>query len=127
MEQRWVGRYSNTSLEKEDQFPLVHRARYMVRLQLPLGKKQIENNTPYLAVYDELIVGFGKNIGENVYDQNRLGLIIGYKFNPLFRLEAGYLNHIQQLGREVDNKNVFQYNQGVIMNMWFNIDWSKNK
>jgi hypothetical protein len=124
LEQRWIGRYSNASLEKEDQFPFFNRIRYMARAQMPLGKKVIENKTPYIAVYDEVMIGFGKNVNENIFDQNRIGLLVGYRFSTLFRLEGGYFNHILQLAREVDNKNVFQYNQGIIMNAWFNIDWS---
>ncbi|MFZ1526058.1 MAG: DUF2490 domain-containing protein [Saprospiraceae bacterium] len=124
LEQRWIGRYSNASLEKEDQFPFFNRMRYMARAQMPLGKKVIENKTPYIAVYDEVMIGFGKNVNENIFDQNRIGLLVGYRFSTLFRLEGGYFNHILQLAREVDNKNVFQYNQGIIMNAWFNIDWS---
>ena len=70
------------------------------------------------------MIGFGKNVNDNIFDQNRIGLLVGYRFSTLFRLEGGYFNHILQLAREVDNKNVFQYNQGIIMNAWFNIDWS---
>jgi hypothetical protein len=35
----------------------------------------------------------------------------GYKFNPNLRIEAGYINQIIQLAREVDNKNVFPAQQ----------------
>lgn len=125
LEQRWIGRYSNANLEKADQYPFFNRLRYMARIQVPLGKNAIENKTPYFAVYDEIFIGFGKNIGENVFDQNRLGIMFGYRFTDLFRLEGGYLNHIFQLGREIENKNVFQYNQGIIINAFFSLDWSK--
>jgi hypothetical protein len=36
LEQRWVGRYSNANLTSEDQYPFMNRARYMIRLQMPL-------------------------------------------------------------------------------------------
>lgn len=125
LEQRWVGRYSNANLSTEDQFPLLHRFRYMFRVQIPLKGNSIENKTPYLAVYDEVFIGFGENVNENVFDQNRLGIVLGYKFNNTIRIEAGYLNQILQLGREVDNKNVFQNNSGFIINTNFNFDLSK--
>ena len=120
LEQRWVGRYSNANLTKEDEFPLLNRLRYMARFQIPLKGKVIEDKTPYLALYDEIFVGFGKNVNENIFDQNRLGVLLGYRFNRHFRLEAGYLNQIVQLGREVKGSNVFQFNNGLIVNSVFN-------
>lgn len=125
LEQRWVGRYSDTNLTKEDEFPLLNRFRYMFRFQLPLKGKEIKDKTPFVAVYDEVFIGFGKNVNENIFDQNRIGILLGYKFNPIVRMEAGYLNQVVQLGREVNNRNVFQYNNGVILNAFFNIDLTR--
>lgn len=120
LEQRWVGRYSNTSLEKEDSYSYVNRLRYQIRLQLPLYE-----GGPYAAVYDELFCGFGGNIGENIFDQNRFGALLGYQFTKSFRAEGGYLNQIIQLGREVGGKNVFQKNNGFIVSGIFNFDFRK--
>lgn len=125
LEQRWVGRYSTPSLEKEDEFPLLNRLRYMYRMQVPLKGKTIADKTPYLALYDEIMIGFGKNVNENIFDQNRLGILVGYRFNKNLRLETGYLNQIVQLGREVQGRNVFQRNNGLIVNALFNFDFSK--
>ena len=125
LEQRWVGRYSNASLMSDDQYPFLNRARYMIRLQMPLKGTSITDKTPYAAVYDEVMIGFGKNVGENIFDQNRIGILLGYKFNNMIRLEGGYLNQIVQLGREVEGKNVFQYNNGFIISANFNFDFSK--
>ncbi len=125
LEQRWVGRYSNANLTSEDEFPFMNRARYMIRLQMPLKGTSLVEKTPYVAVYDEVMIGFGKNVGENIFDQNRIGVLLGYKFNDLLRVEGGYLNQIVQLGREVEGKNVFQYNNGFIVSANFNFDFSK--
>lgn len=32
----------------------------MFRVQIPLKGKSIENKTPYLALYDEVFIGFGE-------------------------------------------------------------------
>lgn len=125
LEQRWIGRYSSANLTSEDQYPFMNRARYMIRLQMPLKGTSIAEKTPYVAVYDEVMIGFGKNVGENIFDQNRIGVLLGYKFNDLVRVEGGYLNQIVQLGREVEGKNVFQYNNGFIVSANFNFDFSK--
>jgi opacity protein-like surface antigen len=127
LEQRWVGRYSNANLTKEDEFPLLNRFRYMFRCQVPLKGMEVKDKTPYVAIYDEIFLGFGENVNENIFDQNRIGILLGYRFSPLVRIEAGYLNQILQLGREVNNRNVFQYNNGLIINANFNIDLTPKK
>ncbi|MEJ7778096.1 MAG: DUF2490 domain-containing protein [Daejeonella sp.] len=115
LEQRWVGRYSNPSLAKEDEYVYTNRFRYMYRLQIPLKGREITDKTPYAAVYDEILIGFGKNVNENVFDQNRLGVLLGYRFSPKVRIEGGFLSQIAQLGREIDGRNVFQHNSGLIV------------
>jgi len=120
LEQRWIGRYSNSSLEKEDQFVFSNRFRYMFRLQFPLKGKSIGDNTPYAAIYDEVLIGFGKNVNENVFDQNRLGILLGYRFSSKVRIEGGYLNQIAQLSREVNGSNVFQNNKGILLSTILN-------
>jgi len=127
LEQRWVGRYSDGSLTEEDDFPFLNRFRYMLRIQVPLKGKEIKDKTPYLAVYDEIFIGFGKNVTENIFDQNRVGILLGYRFSPIVRIEAGYFNQMLQLAREMDNRNVFQHNNGIILNFNFNFDLSKTK
>jgi hypothetical protein len=99
--------------------------RYMARLSLPLKCKETKNKSPYLVLYDEIFIGFGKNVNANVFDQNRIGILIGYRFNKNVRIEAGYLNQTLQLGRLVNGKNVFQNNNGIIINTNFNIDMTK--
>jgi opacity protein-like surface antigen len=127
LEQRWVARYSSANVSEEDEFPLLHRMRYMARLQFPLKGKEIKDKTPYLAVYDEIFIGFGKNVNANIFDQNRLGILLGYRFNSTLRIEAGYLNQTVQFGRQIEGRNVFQSNNGIIVNMNLNFDFSKPK
>ena len=125
LEQRFVGRYSSAAVEKEDEFPLLNRLRYMIRLQAPLKGKEITDRSVYLALYDEVFIGFGKNVNANVFDQNRLGLLLGYRFSKQFRLEAGYLYQTLQYGRQINGQNVFQNNSGLIINTNFNLDFTK--
>lgn len=127
LEQRFVGRYSSVNVTREDDFPLLHRMRYMIRLQIPLEGTEIKDNTPYAAVYDEVFIGFGKNVNANVFDQNRIGALLGYRFNKNFRLEAGYLNQTLQFGRQINGQNIFQNNHGFIINANVTIDAAKKK
>ncbi len=127
LEQRFVGRYSSAGIASEDEFPLLNRMRYMFRLQVPLRGKEITNKTPYIAFYDEVFIGFGENVNANVFDQNRLGLLLGFRLNKTFRIETGYLSQIIQFGRQINGQNVFQYNNGIIVNMNFNFDLTKKE
>lgn len=124
LEQRWIGTYSTPRAEREDRFLFLNRFRYMVRMQMPLRGTSIGNKTPYWAAYNEVFVGFGRNVNENIFDQNRIGLLLGYRFNQLVRVEGGYFNQMLQLGREINGRNVFQYNNGLIVNLYLNLDFS---
>jgi len=99
----------------------------MVRMQVPLKANEIQDKTPYLAVYDEVFIGFGKNVNANVFDQNRIGVLLGYRFSKNFRLEGGYLNQTLQYGRLINGKNGFQHNNGLIINSNFNLDLTKKQ
>ena len=127
LEQRFVGRYSSANITKEDEFSFTNRMRYMMRLQAPLKGKEIIDKTPYVALYDEIFIGFGKNVNANIFDQNRIGLLLGYRFNKIIRMEAGYLNQTIQFGRQIKGQNVFQSNSGLIININFNVDLTKTK
>jgi hypothetical protein len=125
LEQRFVGKYSDAQAQKESEFPLLHRMRYMLRMQIPLKGNEILDKTPYLAVYDEVFVGFGENVNANVFDQNRIGVLLGYRFSKNFRFEGGYLNQTLQYGRLINGKNGFQHNNGLIINSNIMLDLTK--
>ena len=112
LEQRWLGRFKSIQSPKADDWIFLNRFRYMPRLDVPLDKKL------YAAMYDEIFIGFGRQVGENVFDQNRLAILLGYKFSKTVRLEGGFLSQIVQLPREIETKNVFQYNNGIVVNTY---------
>jgi Protein of unknown function (DUF2490) len=122
LEQRFVGSYSKAELENEDVYKLLHRMRYLFRVQMPLRGTEIIDKTPYIACYNEVFIGFGKNVNANVFDQNRIGVLLGYRLNNTFRLEGGYLNQIVQFGRLINSQNVYQYNNGLIINALINVN-----
>jgi len=95
-------------------------------MQIPLNGNTIGDKTPYAAIYDEIFLGFGENVNENVFDQNRLGILLGYRFSSKVRIEGGFLSQIVQLPREVTGRNVFQYNNGLILSIIVNADLYKN-
>lgn len=128
LEQRWIGRYTDPLKTTEDEYFFVNRARYMLRVQCPLNGKTLGERAFYVAAYNEVFIGFGKNVNENVFDQNRIGLLLGYRLSKRIRLEGGYLNQIVQLPREIilpgntNGRNVFQRNSGFTINAHLNFE-----
>jgi Protein of unknown function (DUF2490) len=122
LEQRLVGRFLSPTSSGPNEWVYTNRLRYQARVQMPLGAPGAGGRGPYAAAYDEVMLGFGRNVNENVFDQNRLGLLLGYRFGPGFRIEGGFFQQLLQLPREIDNRNVFQYNNGFLLNTVVNLD-----
>jgi hypothetical protein len=120
LEQRWVGRSLDPNATKFDEWVYVNRMRYMLRADLPLKGPTLDDKEPYFAIYDEILIGFGKNVNQNVFDQNRFAVVAGFRFSGKYRLEAGYLSQILQFGRLVGGKNYFQYNRGIVLSNFVN-------
>lgn len=121
IEQRWLGRVkpgTADNREIEDWF-FLHRFRYQFRTQYPFytkGDKQF-----YGAAADEIFIGAGKNLGLNIFDQNRLFLLFGLKLNKKISIETGYLNQTLQQGRRVNNSTIVQRNNGWILTSIINL------
>jgi len=122
LEQRWIGRFAQADAPKVTDYLFLNRLRYQLRLQAPLNRQKLEDRTWYAAAYNEVFIGFGKNVNENVFDQNRLALLLGHRFNSILRVEAGFLQQVLQLGREIEGRNVFQRNNGPIINAYYTFD-----
>jgi hypothetical protein len=61
-------------------------------------------------------------VGANIFDQNRIGLLLNYRFSNLVQMEAGYINQTLQQGRNINNLPVFQYNNGFVIGINLNGD-----
>lgn len=119
-EQRW--------LERTDGYQYANRIRYQVKAQVPVKWKKEQTRFPYLQVYDEIMVAFGKNIPANRYDQNRLGMLAGYHFSKNCQLETGVIHIHQQLQRKLNNQSIFLHNTGLQVNLYVQVDsYSKAK
>lgn len=87
-----------------------NRFRLLNRFSIPFKGKTIADKALYLSVYDEFMVNFGKNVGMNIFDQNRAYAAIGYKIPKVGRLELGYLNQLvfKGDGMKVENNHTLQ-------------------
>lgn len=74
-------------------FNYLNRARYRFLVTVPINKKELEENTLFTSIYNEVFLGFGKGIKKNILDQNRLYFALGWFFNKNCNVQFGYLNH----------------------------------
>jgi hypothetical protein len=107
IEQRWLGRRRPGSDREIEGWTFLHRFRYLLRVQYPLGKKM------YGWLGNEIFIGAGKNVGVNIFDQNRIHANLGYKLNRYMNIELGYINQTLQQGRLVNGQTIMQRNNGL--------------
>lgn len=84
-----------------------NRMRIMNKWNYPLWKNKLNSHALYASAYDEVFLSFGKNVNYNLLDQNRIGLMLGYKLLPTTNLEVGYLLQtiIKSNGIQVENNH----------------------
>jgi hypothetical protein len=97
LEQRFLGEISRRGdLREVTRWRHENRFRYMLRFAVPFRGTSIQKGTWYAALYDEVYVNFGRNVGANIFDQNRAYGAIGYSTGRLGNVEAGYMNQVIQ-------------------------------
>jgi hypothetical protein len=92
----------------QDDFKM--RFRYMLGLNIPINNKEMLPKTIYASVYNEIFLNFNSP----AFDRNRVYGALGYVINKSLRIEAGYMNQIQE------NKNRGQVQIGFYNNIPFN-------
>lgn len=133
LEQRWIenkvkdanGNYviDNESISGVNAKPIKfrQRLRYMYRVQVPLSKSEMKDNTLFFAASDEIFLNFGAGVSNNVFDQNRLYLAFGWRFNKDFNIQTGYMNQFIQRGDGLHKENNHTFQLGIN----YNIDFTK--
>ena len=127
LEQRYTGEWSRTPTGNQLEWLYLNRIRYRLKGTFPGPGQSGRSKGPYATFYDELFVGFGKNVGLDVFDQNRIYFAIGYQFSEACRLEGGYLNQITQHSEPepVSEKPIFEANHGVLINVYYDLDFRR--
>ena len=119
LEQRFLENWVKDSDGKYnmDGFLFRQRVRYRFLVTMPISRKEMANNTLFLAVYDEPFLGFGKGIAKNILDQNRFYAALGWRFNPNFNVQLGYLNQyvVKKDGIQAERNHTLQI--GVTYNL----------
>ncbi|MEN4760956.1 DUF2490 domain-containing protein [Chryseobacterium sp. C39-AII1] len=88
------------------------RFRYFLGLNIPINNKEMLPKTFYGSVYNEIFL----HLNSPTFDRNRVYGALGYVINKNMRMEAGYMNQIQE------NRNRGQ----VQIGFYNNIPFTKN-
>lgn len=71
------------------------RYRYNLFLTIPLNKKELEEKSIYLALYNELFINAQREIGNGrtveIFDRNRFYTALGYIFRKGLKIQVGYM------------------------------------
>ncbi len=127
LEQRWLSLSDEANPRRITGWEYQNRVRYQIAATVPLAGPTVDAGEFYANVFDELFIGFGRNVGANIYNQNRLSGGLGYQFLDNLQLELNYLNQITQHPESdpVSGKPVFEINHGFRLNLNYDLDFTK--
>jgi hypothetical protein len=123
LEQRFLEHYvqDEAGEYKLQDYLFRQRIRYRFMVTIPLNHKTMEDKTYFLSFYDEVFLGFGKGIGKNIMDQNRLSCTFGYKLDKRLTIQAGYLNQFVVKSNAID----MERNHTIQLALTYNHDFRK--
>ncbi|RAK66907.1 DUF2490 domain-containing protein [Hymenobacter edaphi] len=111
LEQRWI------RADGEAGPTFQNRARYQFSAQLPLQGRRLDPKEFYLTAYDELFVGFGRNV-DFPFNQNRLYAALGRQFTSAASTELGYMYHVKAHG----DGRTFERNHTLYLALTYDLD-----
>ena len=126
LEQRWLGSRGEDGRGPVLDWEFQNRIRYQLAGEWTLQGPTVDDSEWYLNAFDELFIGFGRHVGDNVFNQNRLSGGLGYRFKEHAKVEVNYLYQISQHASPdpVTNRPVFELNQGFRLNVLYNLNFS---
>lgn len=129
LEQRWIGRLSDANPRQVADWQYQHRIRYQLSGTYPLSGSTIDTGEFYLNAFDELFISFGRKVGSNVFNQNRLSGGIGYQVRDNFQLELNYFNRVLQHGQPdpVTKKPIYDIDNGFRLNVNYDLDFRRGR
>ncbi|MEN5055849.1 hypothetical protein D3C87_1223630 [compost metagenome] len=104
LEQRFMGQPTVEQNELvTDRYDFAQRLRYFTRAIVPVSETTSFTDGAFIALQNEIFAHIQNAPNGKLFDQNRAYLALGWRVNPKFDIEAGYMNQYS-LGR--NNKTV---------------------
>lgn len=127
LEQRWLAQLSEVNPRDVASWEYQHRIRYQISLIYPFRGPTIDDGEFYLNAFDELFISFGRNVGRNVFNQNRISGGIGYQVRDNLKVELNYFGRILQHAEPepITQKSIFDYDNGFRLNVNYDLDFTR--
>ena len=111
LEQRFRGRWRSSDDNTIDSWERSNRFRYQVKGTLPLSGDDIEPGEAYVSAANEIFIGIGGKVQNNIFDQDRATVSFGYRMTRNWRVEAGFLEHVifKPNGTDVERNHTFVF------------------
>jgi hypothetical protein len=121
LEQRFIENWKKSIEGEYEMMGHVYRqrVRYRCQIMFPISRSEMSDNTLFFVANDEVFLGFGKGIGKNVLDQNRVFTALGWRFNSACNIQLGYLNQyiMKSDGIHAERNHTLQ---AIVT---YNVDW----
>jgi hypothetical protein len=129
LEQRFLGNRDASGNGPVQEWAYQNRIRYQLALNFPLQGPTIDDDELYLTGFDEVFLGFGQNVGLNVFNQNRLAGGLGWQFTKNAKAELVYLYQVRSHAQAdaASGQPVVELNNGFRLNLEYSLDFTKNK
>lgn len=95
----------------QNSYTFTNRVRFQINIRKSIPQWTFYSNEPFVAIADEVLVNFGKNVVYNTFDQNRISLMVGIKRKNI-QYMIGYMN------RFVQSANGHDYTQNNTLLLW---------
>ena len=126
LEQRWLGTRADGGEGVVEKWTYQNRIRYYLAGAVALQGPTLDNGEWYLNFFDELFMGFGPNVQNNIFNQNRISGGVGYQFTKDAKVELNYLYQISQHAGpdRATGQPVFEDNNGFWLNVIYDLDFT---
>lgn len=123
LEQRWLGQLLGDGSRTVQSWQFQNRIRYQLEATVPLQGRTLDDHEWFASAFDELFIGFGREVGNNVFNQNRISAGLGFQVNDDFQVRLNYLYQITQHGASdpATGRPVFEFNNGIILGLSYNL------
>lgn len=127
LEQRWLAARNASGESDVERWRYQNRIRYQLSVEVPLQGATIDDHEFYFNGFDELFIGFGQNVTNNVFNQNRLSGGLGYQFADNAQVELNYLYQVRAHAPldAASGQPVVELNNGFRLNVVYNLDFTK--
>lgn len=117
-EQRWQQKLVGGQPVNDYRF--TNRFRYLINLFIPISRNPV---VPQLMLSDEILLNYGRQVGANSFDQNRITIGVKEKLSKTWSMDLGYMYVFQERPGGI----IYDQNHTLRVFFFYQADWRKKK